>query len=358
MKRKDLIDALDRVSPALAPESESIAAVFGSFNFTEKSLIAFNDIIAIRVKNPNPEFTGVIPGRLSLKFLKACSGEEADFIDLDKDGKWQLKSKSAKLEFVRQASAKFPFKFPKVDGTPMIELTPSFFEALSVCISIVTDKGMSTWTSGVLFNFGKKLTIGSSSSTRDHLLTYEVKGDFPSDDSLQQVVLPISFCKVILDLHKSYPKRKPTLHFFQKKVVVKFGPYASVFSRVIIPENDLDFLGKLNSFLKSSGDLVDLTESVKDIFRRVASVASTTDTCQIKVSDGKLIVRMMTKGGVVKEIVKMKSDHADVDVITDPSKIVKHLDRCDRFVIAERMIVFSGKSFKKLVGNRVDTKES
>ena len=86
-----------------------------------------------------------------------------------------------------------------------VALSSAFFDGLDLCASIVGDKGMVSWTAGVICRSGESgLTLGSTNSGRILVHTYDLDTVLGMDGIF---ILPISFCKIALELHKK-PRRR------------------------------------------------------------------------------------------------------------------------------------------------------
>ena len=178
MKREGLLTALTVASPALAPETEAVAPIFRCFCFTKESVVAYDDVVGIRVATPEVDFKGLVPGRLLHKFVKSCTGKHLTFEPVRRaEERWRVKCGPTKLDFNRLPASNFPFRFPKVDGNVVAELGDNFFAGLDLCTKIVPDRGLSTWVGGLFFDFGARLRFISTNSTRNEIRIYTVGGD-------------------------------------------------------------------------------------------------------------------------------------------------------------------------------------
>lgn len=351
MERVSLLSALTVAAPALAPEVESIVLTYSCFCFTKTSIIASNDVVAIKLVKPESDFRGLVPGQLLLKFIKSCTGNQVEFEQRQKKDLWRIKCGPTKLDFSYKRAKEYPFKFPKPDGKGIsLELDDNFFNGLSLCSEIVADKGLSTWVGGVIFRFDDHLTLYSTNGTRDEVRSYmvsvvEVKKE-------REAILPVSFCKAVGRLRKEYPEAQATLYVSDSYATVQFGEEATLFGKLILSDANLMAVTKIREYLSGLPERSAIQEKFREVFARAAAVSDKGSNASVKVVDGKLTIKTVAKTGKVVDSFTLEGGHPDVEVTTVPERVVKQMDICDEFCITDRLIGLSGGTFTKLVANK------
>lgn len=353
MKRKDLLGLLNIASVALASEGESVVKIYQNFCFTKKNILAYNDVVGIRLKNPGTVFYGVAPGRLLMKFIKSCTGEHIEFLDAGKEAKWRVQCGPTKLDFGYQPEEEFPFKFPD-PGTDSLALDDSFFEGLDLVCSVVSEKGFSAWTSGVIFYFTDEgtLILGAASGNRNSIHIYEVGDEFGSRD---QVILPIQFCRSLLDMRKSFKDENVSLFIEESYVIATFGDLGAIFGRTIVPEEKVALIEKAQELIEDFETFVPLSDKVREVLERADSVAGKDDHSILTITDdNKMIVQTKIAGGVVRDALTLKEEHPSVKVQMVPGMLTLKMDKCSELAIKQRLIAMRSDDgvFVKLVANR------
>ena len=356
MNREDLLAALAASSPALAPETESIAPVFRCFCFSKESVVAYDDVVGIRVAIPEADFRGVVPGRLLHKFVKTCTGKYLKFEPLtsEKDARWRVKCGPTKLEFNLRSVSDFPFRFPKEDGDVVIKLGDDFFVGLDLCTKIVPDRGLSTWVGGVFFSFGKELRFFSTSAARNEVRTYTVghkETRVCKTSRGRCVVLPVAFCKAVLSLRKVYPEEAARLSVSDSYATVSFADEASVFGRAVSMEGALKAAERIEDLLSDLGDMISLQDNLREALVRAAIIANDGDWCRVRIEGGKMYLRTDTTAGCVRDSLTLQGKHDDVKFRTDPRRLDKSLDSCTEFRATQRFMALRGDRYVRFVSN-------
>lgn len=353
MKRKEFLNLLNLASAALASEGEGAIKVYQNFCFTKKSILAYNDVIGIRLKNPGTVFHGIAPGRLLLKFVKSCTGENIEFVDAKKEAKWRLQSGPTKLDFGYQPEEEFPFNFPKFDDNSALELEDSFFEGLDLVCSVISERGFSAWTSGVILHFtDEKLILGATSGNRNSIHVYEIEEEV---DVREQVIMPISFCKTVLDMRKSFKEARPNLIIVDNYVVVKFGDWNAVFGRVIISDEKVRLVEQALELVNGLGEFVPISDKVREILERADSIAGKDGDSILTIDDdNRMLLQTKTVGGIARDALSLEEKHPPVKVRISPGMVTLKMDKCAEFFISQRLIGMRSEDqkFVRLIANR------
>lgn len=355
MKREGLLTALTVASPALAPETEAVAPIFRCFCFTKESVVAYDDVVGIRVATPEVDFKGLVPGRLLHKFVKSCTGKHLTFEPVRRDEeRWRVKCGPTKLDFNRLPASNFPFRFPKVDGNVVAKLGDNFFAGLDLCTKIVPDRGLSTWVGGLFFHFGDGLRFISTNSTRNEIRIYTVGDMGITIGKIERgrcIVLPVAFCKAVLSLRRAYPEESARLYVSDNHATVSFADVASVFGRAVSMEGALKAVERVEDLLSDLGDLISLQTNLREALVRAAAIADEGDWCRVRIEDGKMFLRTDTKAGCVRDSLTLQGAHDDVKFRTDPRRLAKSLECCTKFRVTQRFVALRGDSYVRFVSN-------
>jgi len=127
IKRKELIDALEKVKPGLS--SKEIVEQTTSYAFMKGRVATFNDEIGISHPVPNLEVQATIPARELHLFLTKT---KAKVIKLEtRENEFLLRAKKAKVGFSLQNKTSLPIKKLNAKSKKWKELPENFTDALS-----------------------------------------------------------------------------------------------------------------------------------------------------------------------------------------------------------------------------------
>lgn len=357
IKRETLVAALDTAFPALAPESEEIVSAFNGYCFKKTGIVAYDDIVGIRVPNPVKEVECVLPGRSLRQFVKSCTSEDVDvrFVEKGTSGKQvcMVTCGKSKLDLTYQACDTYPFSFPprKADDDPNrpLVLDEDFFVGLRFVSGIVPDEGLSRVEAGVSIITSPDLVLHGVSGMRNCTHTYKPPGLKPKKH-WKDAIVPVRFCKAALALHKSLGASvQSRMDLTEKYVVIYFGRAAAVFGRLIVPEvGGINLHSRVTQMIESVSSFSALEEEFVQVLERAASLTKGNDICELASSGGKLKFRTRVPGGVVRDTVTLKTPQPNKEVKLYLPMVVKELQHCEEFSLNDGFICFRGGPFIKI----------
>ena len=347
--RRELLELLNFSSASLAPESSQAAPAFSSFYFDGERIIAHDDVTATCLPFKT-EFHGVVPGHPLLKLLKNSVGEKVEFRLPDGGhGVVSIVCGSSKLSLPFEGE--YVFEFPHLFGDIIKELKQDFVDALELCSRIVADSGLSTWLGGVVFDFQEQLTIYSVGSSRNSICVHELDGY--GSNKRQRIILPVAFCKLALGAVKRFGIEGCKLAVKDQYATIYFSNDAAVLGRAISGDKLPDLAARIDESLEDAGELVPIGLSLQDAFNRAASMWDPEGDCLLTITDGVLKLRAKVGPGQLNEAVKLKGNHKNISVKTNPKLIARMLDSCDSFQVLDRCVVMTNpQSFTYLVANK------
>ncbi len=359
MIREELISTLELAALALGPDD----SVFGGFWFTDRSVLAHNSVISAMVLRPEGDLPGaVLGGRLLLKFLKSCTGNQVEFVErsIGRGMAWRVKCGPTKLDFGFQEDVGFSAKVPVEKKSTVLQLNDDFFRGLALCSSIVLDSGLAVWTGGVTLKIGGKVSLASTSPSRNQVHYYAVDPQGLSVKPSKKMkkpprkILPAGFCKAALAFYKQFSKEKIKLHILDDFVLLEFGGIAHLTSKTIIPDIELDITELVQGYIKELGDFIPISALLREVIDRSASIARTdADICQLTINKtGKTKIVTYTDAGDIEDTLQLVGNHPAVEIRSNPKLLSRGISECNEIKIGERLTGFRGGKLVKLLANK------
>ncbi len=314
MERKKLLERLEVVAPALS--SSELVPVMKHFWFTKDHVVAYNDVISLRVPLTTG-FHGAVPGVLLLALLKNSRAKNIEF--LEDDNKLILKAASSRLELVTMPPDEFLFEFPALPKQGLV-ITDKFLEAIKYCLmSAGTDTSVPEQLGVTLVPDKKGLWFYSANHVTLSRSFCPVKKDLPSD----QIILPTEYCKQLLRLAQPN-KARFILDVDNEAVICDLGNQIGLFGRLVYSPAPSDFHGIVDYHLpkKLSSKLVSVPTKLRLVLERAIVMSSSgVDVIPMKVTVKDAKARFVSEApdrGRVTDSIRLEERHLDCEIAIDP----------------------------------------
>lgn len=339
MNRAYLTKTLELIKPALA--TTSIIPVFQCFTFTEGTVSAYNDTVAVIGPSEFEEACGV-HGNTLLGLLSNSSVEEAEF-ELKADTLIVTLGKSVS-KLPATAEADFIFEVPDDKWDFKMAFTESTFEALKLCLETTSADTTQLALQGVTVEGDRMYSCNGDVLTRIQL---------KSGVGKNRIMMPEPFCAAVTRLWGSLEMTKGTIHFNKDWVYADLGDWA-VYGRLLEITEPIDFDGLIKKTVKKTVPVQGVPLGLDEALAR-ARVLSDVENNKtlVSVAKGKLILTTETHNGHIRDELPFKG-HADVDASVHAAYLAKAIKFCDKMAIYEACTVMEkeGADVFQLISNR------
>lgn len=340
MNKGEFYDKLKIVAPALS--DSDLMPVLRCFWFTGKTLMAYNDHIAISIAFPT-EFKGAVRGD-SLLALIGVSGGGKDAkkkvtMSAD-DTQLHIKVGKTKIDLNLMTPDNFKvFTMPELDQTSAFPVDGhEFRNAVEQCmLSVSTDTSVADQLGVTLIPDSKQLLLFSTNNatlTHSHIkLKQEV--------NIKRVILPTMFCEQLLRLADG---EELQLKIFDDHAMFRSGK-VTVFGRLIDCPRPLDFV---SIFARNMGNgtrekLVPMPRIKAALERAVIITESRVDRTktELSVKDSKLTLLSKSESrGTVEDWVTLEG-HDDVSIMVNPVLLKNGYPNFKQVLFTERCAIMT-----------------
>jgi DNA polymerase III sliding clamp (beta) subunit (PCNA family) len=338
MKRKDLLDLLAEVRPALAT-SESLSQLFTHYCFDGKHLTAYNGAsLGVTVPFASP-FKGGVPGKTLDDLLTHISDDDVTITP--GNGNIEIKAGKAVMTLATipadDLASVFDKEFSEAEGQEIKATGKELLGAVSCCLnSLGADAGRSDQT-GLLFRRDKDfLVVYGFNNISLSVAEVPLEADSPGL-SEEGVLLPGVFCKRMVD----YLKADNAVRFEIGERYAMFSTgKVNVYGTLIPRPTKIDYDKILDDNFPTadSKKLVAIPDGLKKALERACVIVNTK-------LDGKLRTEVEVKAGTarlfsrsargeVEDIVELPN-HPDVKLAIDPRPV---LDAMPFFGVGGRVL--------------------
>jgi len=350
MNRKDLVDKLEQVAPALS--GNDLIPILTHFWFTGEHVLAYNDQIAISAPC-KVDFEGAVPGMTLLNLLKASRAKDVEFV-VGKDDKNELTIKAAssrfKLGLLPYRDFEEVFVMPKPGKDPEALSTKSFLSCIDCCMrSVSIDTSVPDQLGITLIPDGKDLLFYS---TDDRTLSHArlaVKG---GTSLKQRVILSSHFCRQVLNLVND---AKPLHLEIHKDHALLMGAGGTLlFGKLVHSEKPLNFNSILDHNFPegSENKLVTIPTKLELILERAVIVASASVEpvrTHINVQGGVVRFSTVSARGEVHDTLQIEGKHKDVEIKVDAKLLKNGYGQFDQMLLTSSCFVMVNEDVLYLV---------
>lgn len=363
MARKDFVDKLGRVSPALS--GNDLIPILTHFCFADGEVTAYNDQIGISAPCKTG-FEGCVPGGTALGLLNASRATNLDFSVKKGEEKGDsdeltIKAASSKLKLPLLQVEDFDEVWTMPKPEKKLELpvdTRRFLAAIDCCMrSVSIDTSVPDQLGVTLMVDGKDLLMFSTdNSTLSHAIL-----PLKSAPSFKRVILSAHFCREMLTLAD---KSKPLHLEVHDDGKAKDGDYSllvngnsTLFGKLIESWKPVDFIDALNKHLPPDevGKFVSIPTKLEMIIERACIVAAAsieTVRTEVAVKKGKASFYTASKKGIeAYDTLELEPKQADVELAVDPKLLKRGYGAFEKMMLTPSCFIMSGKDLFYLVGS-------
>jgi DNA polymerase III sliding clamp (beta) subunit (PCNA family) len=338
MQRLELVEKLERVSPALS--NNNLVPVLSHYWFKGDVLLAYNDQIAISTKLSS-EFVGAVPNTL-IQLLSASRAKDVEFTT-NEDNNLVVKAASAKFKLPFLAEKSFDiFEMPKPDSKQALPVDMGkFLEAIdSAMRSLKEDTSMPDSLGITLAMSGSDIHLYA---TNDATISYANVKVKPYTTEFR-VVLSGNFCRQMLLIAKTGGSSHVEIHSDYSLFVCN---NTILFGRLIDVQRPLDFDAVIESSFPQElhKNLVSIPTKLQLMLERAIIITeSKTERSKTAISIKDGIARFVSQSpekGEVKDSVQLEAQHPDVSVTIDPRLFKAGYGWADKMLLTDQCLIMS-----------------
>jgi len=341
MDRKELLDVLNDVSPALS--GKDFVPVFSCFCFDGDNVTAFDDVVALQRPFLFP-LQGAIRGSVLLSFLKVSRAKDIEFEQHDTSV--HVKAGRSKLDLPFIPKDKFVFEFPKEDATAF-DLNADFLLAFDkTMVSMGLDPAR-PWRLGITLSF-KENYVSMYSSDNITIALGDVPFSYPKELEGTAVVVPPRFCKLLSDYSNTATavKMKVTAGW----VECIFDGSIRLFSKTVGGVDVAQFEKMVKVCMEGSAkDGAPIPKGFESTLDKAAILLEDSQEkfADFSVQDGRLSVHAKTKLGELEDILTL--EHPNVKVKVAPALIKRTLKFAQGIAISPQCLTIFSENFLNFI---------
>lgn len=333
MNRKELLERLEAVAPALA--GNDLVPIYQCFVFDGKNLLAYNDAMAIMTPlDEIGEFA--VNGKTLLGLLQNTGSEEVDLTL--KDENLLIKAGKSNFKLPYFGPNEFLFEEPKTEGGLKIAITQELVDGIKTCLMTAANEEHMKKIAGVCINAADKALY---SCDGDAITSYglEIKGS-------GTYLLPNTFCQQVLKFGTG-----GVLHVNQDWACASFTSGYTLYGRLPDIGEPYDYAGQIESTLNEEPNFVDVPEELDAALARARVIADIESApTRIKVAKGKLELVTSTHMGDVNDVLPLKG-HGDVETEVHASLVHRSIGICNKMAILENCTAYMKDNIMQVVSN-------
>jgi DNA polymerase III sliding clamp (beta) subunit (PCNA family) len=335
MRRVDLVECVDLVSPALA--NHDIIPILNHIWLTGSSMMAYNDAIAISTRLKT-DFECAIQGNTFTSLVKTLRAEEVNLTE-EKDN-LRLKAGGVNITFPTMPPSSFIFEMPR-PAKDTVGLPEAFFDGIELCLqSAGTDPSKPEQLGVTLVKAEKFVALFGTNDLTFTYVPLTLKDALPIKD---RVTLSTEFCKQAVKIAKDKTSK---IEINDEYSLLASGN-VTLFGKLIETDRPIEFHKIINhnvpQDLKKAA--ITIPTRLKEMVERaiiISDVASEKNYTTITVTDDRL--RMETKSqlrGEMMDSMKLKEHHPEVTLKIDCRNIKSGIDIYDKMLITNKCMILT-----------------
>lgn len=336
MNRKQLLDALAVVRPALA--SASLIQVLTHLCFSEREVLAYNDQIGISTPL-RAGFAGAVPGATLLSILGASLAAEAELSASDDGLLVRAGGMRAKLPLLPPDA--FLFEMPPPKGDVLPAAGEDFVAAIKGCLrSTSADTSVPDQLGVTLIPKKNSIDMYSVNGASMSRATVALSGPQPLS---RRAVISAPFCEQLARLAAG-AESKARLVIASDHSLLQVGSGARVFSKLIDVPKPLDFEAQFAEIVPEDLDeiAVKIPAALKLALERALVISDPSGErvySRLSIKDGIATLSTKSAKGEVRDRIKLPG-HPDVEVSVDAQWLKVGCAEFDHVLATDGAIIF------------------
>ena len=330
-KKTDLLGVLDIVSPALA--SSEMVPQLNCFWFTSKYVMAYNDLIAIRVPCKT-DFSGAVHGKALLGAVRPFDAKEVELTAAD--DVLTIKMGAYKTQLDLRPPEDFVFKMPDLPAnTPAIKNPKAFFDGLANCIRSIGSNSYDSDQLGItVIPNGKGVELFATNGVTLSKAVVKSSVDCP-----RRIILPEAFCREAL----KYKDADQVLFAVGEDYALMWvGSRTLIFGKLLKTDKPYDFPGVIAHHLpkKALDKSADIPKKLRGLLESMTAYIQK-EPVQLSVAQGKLRVACGSNIGKGALGMSFSQEQDGVSCTFDPAMLLAGVDSFKQLLLTDGCCVMS-----------------
>jgi DNA polymerase III sliding clamp (beta) subunit (PCNA family) len=319
INRKELLEVLTKIKPALADEKSAIER--GRYFIFDKNIIyTFNDEIAI-TQNFKSDISGAIEAKKFYELLQKIKSDEIVITTNDTEIIIENGKTKAGIKFNPEINI-FPLDTKDLEFN---RLPRKFIDGIRFCI-FSASKDITRFPLNCLYIEDKTIASCDSFRLTKYQLDREIKDSFLLD------IIPANHI-ISKDIIK-YSIGGEWIHFKDKE------------ESTISCRNMVGDFPDVNHLLEVEGDMIEFPEELTGSIVRAKIMND--EKITIKIHEGKIICKSKGESGWVEETFDIDCTN-NVELKVDPDFLKEILSKTNKAVIGENSLLFESEEFKHIL---------
>lgn len=327
----------------LAIDQRDFIPILSHFCFTGRDLIAYNDLIGVRVPCKS-NFICALQATTLLRLVNSTQAAEISigftgdtaYLKTGKAGKGMR----ARLPYIGEEG--FFFKWPSVKKMESYKLTEgqakSFIRGLRLCLTSVGEQNITQM--GVVINGTPTKTLLNSTNNKA-ISRYSMKLKLPC---FKNAILPESFCKAVIKAGDTYGLEGVTVRYAKEFAIIEFGDACSVYTKMLPNKDPLDFQKVIRAHLPSDykARVRKFDKELEESFHRALIILSNelTKTVDVHVDANVVTVGARSSLGKLKSSAVFSHGLGKFSFRVDAEFAMQAIENTDHVFFSEKAIIF------------------
>jgi DNA polymerase III sliding clamp (beta) subunit (PCNA family) len=347
MNRRELLQTLELVAPALA--QENLMPMFQNFCFKRGVVIAYRDSIGV-IAPSTVDYEFAVHGKTLIELLRATAVKDVE-IELQNECVL-VKAGRSKIKLPFSPASEYLFEEPEQEKWElMLDIDKYFLKGMELCLSGTSNNNTMPALMGISIAGGKDTYLYSCDG--DSISRYRLD---QADTAGIQYIMPNAFCEALLKVTTKTGHHFGQLYVNGQWVVAELSNAYRIFGRIIDNPEPLKFEAEIAKTVKEQPVYVGIPNTLTNALNRAQIIGSAENKAtDVHIENGKITLTTETHMGVVRDIITLKGGHQPIEVKVDAKLMSRAISVTDEFAIQENCTMYNyGEDFFLIMSNIIE----